>query len=78
MTEVTFFEDYYCFEYHTLQSAPQRFRYWLFSPVYALPPVAVSSMTSRDYLPEKEVYSSDFLPSMATCSSGLGNEDEAM
>jgi hypothetical protein len=78
MTEVTFFEDYYCFEYHTLQRAPQRFRYWLFSPVYALPPVAVSSMTDRELPQERAVYSSDFFPSRALHSSGPGIEDEFM
>jgi hypothetical protein len=63
MTEVTYFEDFYCFEYHSRQEAPQRFRYYLHSPVYAFCPALSSSSTQRDFDREETVLSSDFLPS---------------
>ncbi len=63
MTEVTFYEDFHCFEYYTPKGATQRFLYYLYSPVYTLPPVAHSSTTNLEFPSEKAVYSSDFLPS---------------
>ncbi len=63
MTEVTFFEDFYCFEYHSRQGATQRFRYFLYLPVYASCPALSSSSTQREFDCEKMVLSSDFLPS---------------
>ena len=63
MTEVTFYEDFHCFEYYTPKGAPQRFRYYLYSPVYTLPPAAHSSTTNLEFPWERAVYSSDFLPS---------------
>ena len=62
MTKVTFFEDYHCFEYHTRHEAPQRFRYFLYSPVYESIPLASGSSTCREYAREETVFSSDFLP----------------
>jgi hypothetical protein len=63
MTKVKFFEDFHCFEYHTPREAAQRFRYFLYSPVYER--IALFSMVSTqcDLACEKTVYSSDFLPS---------------
>jgi hypothetical protein len=63
MTKVTFFEDYHCFEYHTHHEAPQRFRYFLYSPVYVSIHLASGSSTYREYAREETVFSSDFLPS---------------
>ena len=65
MTKVTFFEDFHCFEYHSRQGAPQRFRYYLYSPVYECIPVVACSSTFWEHPCEKAVYSSDFLPSQA-------------
>jgi hypothetical protein len=62
MTKVTFFEDFHCFEYHTLEGAPQRFRYYLYSPVYASIPHFPMFSTQREFPREKTVYSSDFIP----------------
>ena len=71
MTEVTFFEDFYCFEYHTQRDNTQRFRYWLYSPVYELPPpVGHCGTTMLDFQRERAVYSSDFLPSRLFRQSG--------
>jgi hypothetical protein len=66
MTKVTFFEDFHCFEYHTRQGAPQRFRYYLFSPVYVFFPVVSSLSTQWEHPVEKTVFSCDFLPSRFT------------
>jgi len=63
MTEVTFFEDFYCFEYHSRLEAPQRFRYYLVSPVYAFSPALFSSSTQLEFDRQETVLSSDFLPS---------------
>jgi len=62
MTEVTFFEDFYCFEYHTLHDAPQRFRYYLHSPVYEGIPFLSRLSTHCELVCERTVHSSDFLP----------------
>ena len=62
MTEVTFFEDFHCFEYHTPRGAAQRFRYFLYSPVYECIPLSCHATTCRECPPERAVYSSDFLP----------------
>jgi len=63
MTKVTFFEDFHCFEYHSPRDAQQRFRYYLYSPVYErVPPFPVFS-TQCELVAEKAAYSSDFLPS---------------
>jgi hypothetical protein len=65
MTKVTFFEDFHCFEYHTAQGAAQRFRYYLYSPVYErIPPFPMFS-THCEPRCEPAAYSSDFLPSRA-------------
>jgi len=61
MTEVTFFEDFHCFEYHTPRGAAQRFRYFLYSPVYECIPLSCRATTCRECPPEPAVYSSDFL-----------------
>jgi hypothetical protein len=63
MTKVTFFEDFHCFEYHSPQGTPQRFRYYLYSPVYESIPMVAYSLTHWEYSREKTVYTSDFLPS---------------
>jgi hypothetical protein len=63
MTKVTFFEDYHCFEYHTRHEAPQRFRYFLYSPVYESIHLASGSLAFREYAHEETVFSCDFLPS---------------
>ncbi len=63
MTEVTFFEDYHCFEYHSAQGVPQRFRYCLYSPVYDGILLSCRSSTQWEYPLEKTVYSNDFIPS---------------
>jgi len=65
MTKVTFFEDFHCFEYHSRQGAPQRFRYYLYSPVYESIPMVANSTTYWKHPQEKTVYSSDFLPGQA-------------
>ena len=65
MTKVTFFEDYYCFEYQAGQGASLRIHYYLYSPVYVILPVILNASTQGDYSPEKTVFSSDFLPSRA-------------
>ncbi|MBN2345661.1 MAG: hypothetical protein JXO51_04660 [Candidatus Aminicenantes bacterium] len=62
MTEVTYFEDFHCYEYHTLQDASQRFRYCLYAPVYESILVAGHCTTQWEYPREKAVYSSGFLP----------------
>jgi hypothetical protein len=66
MTKVTFFEDYHCFEYHSPQDAQQRFRYYLYSPVYECIPFFCKFSTQRDLPGEAAVYSSDFMPSRVT------------
>lgn len=66
MTEVTFFEDFHCYEYHTPQGAAPRFRYFLYAPVYERIPLLWRFTTQRELLQEKVVYSSDFLPSRIT------------
>jgi hypothetical protein len=63
MTKVIFFEDFHCFEYHSRRYAPQRFHYYLYSPVYEFIPLVSSSATGRVYPREATVFSSDFLPS---------------
>jgi hypothetical protein len=62
MTEVTFFEDYHCFEYHTPQGAAPRFRYFLYAPVYERIPLPWRSTTQRPLPCEPAAYSSDFVP----------------
>ncbi|MCU0275503.1 MAG: hypothetical protein MUF02_01360 [Acidobacteria bacterium] len=62
MTEVTFFEDFHCFEYHTPQGAAQRFRYYLYSPVYERIPFFITILTQGEFAQEKVTYSSDFIP----------------
>ncbi len=62
MTEVTFFEDYHCFEYHTPGGAMPRFRYFLYAPVYERIPLLWRFTTQRPLPCEPAVYSSDFLP----------------
>jgi hypothetical protein len=62
MTEVTFFEDYHCFEYHTPQGAVPRFSYFLYVPVYERIPLRWRFTTQRPLPCETAVYSSDFLP----------------
>ena len=71
MTKVTFFEDYYCFEYQAGQGASQRIHYYLYSPVYVILPVILNASTQGDCSPEKTVFSSDFLP----CRALLHPED---
>jgi hypothetical protein len=66
MTKVTFFEDFHCFEYHSPQGAAQRFRYYLYSPVYDCIPLVACSSTSSAHPRVAAVYSSDFLPSRST------------
>jgi len=62
MTKVTFFEDFHCFEYHSRRCASQRFRYFLYAPVYESIPI-VSSSSTASYCPgERTVFSSDFIP----------------
>ncbi len=34
MTEVTFFEDFHCYEYHSPRGAAPQFRFFLYAPVY--------------------------------------------
>jgi len=63
MTKVTFFEDYHCFEYHSPQDAQQRFRYYLYSPVYECIPFSFTFSTQRPLEYESTVHSSDYLPS---------------
>jgi len=65
MTKVTFFEDFHCFEYHSRQGAPQRFRYYLYSPVYESIRVVANSSTYWEYAEERTVYSCDFLHGQA-------------
>lgn len=62
MTEVTFFEDYHCFEYHTPQDAAPRFRYFLYSPVYER--IAFFSRLSTHFplAHEPMIHSGDFIP----------------
>jgi len=62
MTKVTFFEDFYCFEYHSRHEAPQRFRYFLYSPVYSFCPGLSSSTTQREYDRVQAVHSGEFIP----------------
>jgi hypothetical protein len=62
MTEVTFFEDFHCFEYHSVQGFAPRFRYLLYSPVYDRIPLLACVTTHRPQAQEKPVYSSDFIP----------------
>ena len=62
MTEVTFFEDFHCFEYHTPHGAAQRFRYYLYSPVYECVPFFITLSTRGEFAQENVVYSSDFIP----------------
>jgi len=62
MTEVKFFEDFYCFEYQTSQGSAQRFHYYLYSPVYEFFPFVLSASTQWEYSIEATVFSSDFLP----------------
>jgi len=66
MTEVIFFEDFYCFEYHSPKGSQQRFRYYLYAPVYVSIPLLSSSTTLGEMAWEKPVFSSDFLPSRIT------------
>jgi len=66
MTKVKFFEDFHCFEYHSRRGVPQRFHYYLYSPVYEFIPVVSNFSTGWEYPREKTVYSSDFLPSRIT------------
>lgn len=61
MTEVTFFEDFHCFEYHTPQGAAPRFRYFLYSPVYERIPFFSRLSTQSEWRCEPAVYSSEFL-----------------
>jgi hypothetical protein len=63
MTKVTFFEDFHCYEYHTPRGTAQRFRYYLYSPVYERIPFFSRFSTQRDLPGEAAVYSSDFIPS---------------
>lgn len=63
MTKVKFFDDFYCFEYQTNRSEPQRVHFYLYASVYAFFPVVASASTHWEYHAEKTVYSSDFLPS---------------
>lgn len=62
MTEVTFFEDFHCFEYHSTQGLAPRFRYFLHSPVYDRIPLFARVTTHRRQAQEMPVYSSDFIP----------------
>jgi len=74
MTKVTFYEDFHCFEYHSPQDAQQRFRYYLYSPVYECVPFFCRFSTLRELGQEKAVYSSDFLPSrIAQCLGDPGS-----
>lgn len=63
MTKVTFFEDFHCFEYHSPRDAQQRFRYYLYAPVYERIPAFPVFSTQCELLAEKTAYSSDFIPS---------------
>jgi hypothetical protein len=74
MTKVKFFEDFHCFEYHSRRRGPQRFRYYLYSPVYEVIPLVSSSATWWEYPNEKTVFSSDFIPSRVAHESDPGNE----
>lgn len=69
MTKVTFYQDFHCFEYHSPRDAQQRFRYYLYSPVYECIPLFITFSTQRDFPQEKAVYSSDFLPSRIAWNS---------
>lgn len=62
MTEVTFFEDFHCFEYHTPQGAAPRFRYFLYTPAYGGVSFFSRRSTQRPLPQEPVVYSSDFIP----------------
>ena len=62
MTEVTFFEDFHCFEYHSAQGLAPRFRYFLYSPVYDRIPLFVRATTHCPQAHERPVYSCDFMP----------------
>lgn len=63
MTKVTFFEDFHCFEYHTPRGTAQRFRYYLYSPIYERIPFFSRFTTQCALRQEKTVCSCDFLPS---------------
>jgi hypothetical protein len=76
MTEVTFFEDFHCFEYHTPRGAAQRFRYFLYSPVYECIPLSCRATTSCECPPEQAVYSSQFLPLRLGRGAGDGAADD--
>lgn len=62
MTEVTFFEDFHCFEYHSAQGLAPRFRYFLYSPVYERIPLFARVTTHCPQAPEPPAYSCDFIP----------------
>jgi hypothetical protein len=66
MTKVKFFEDFHCFEYHSPRESPQRFRYYLYSPVYERIALFSVFSTQCDLSREKTVFSSDFLPGRST------------
>ena len=62
MTEVTFFEDFHCFEYHSAQGLAPRFRYFLYSPVYESIPLFARVTTHCPQAHERPVFSCDFIP----------------
>lgn len=62
MTEVTFFEDFHCYEYQALHGGRQRFRYYLFSPVYESRPFLYRLSTHCELARERPVHSAEFIP----------------
>ncbi len=62
MTEVTFFEDFHCYEYHTPGGAAPRFRYFLYAPVYQQIRFFSQCSTERQLPRLPAAFSSEFVP----------------
>jgi hypothetical protein len=65
MTKVKFINEYYFFEYQTSRGVPQRFHYYLQAAFYPFKAAMPGGNSGQRFVPEKTVFSSDFIPERA-------------